>query len=126
MPAVPADIVLDQLRWRYATKKFDPSRKIAPDVWQKLEEALVLAPSSYGLQPWKFVVVNDPDVRAKLRPASWGQPQITDASHLVVFATKTDMSPGRRRSTRPAGGRGPRRPGRDVRRVQGDDGRVHQ
>jgi|SRR5947208_10097359 len=88
MKPVSNEIVERQLHWRYATKKFDPTRKIPPDDWRTLEQALVLAPSSYGLQPWRFVVVTDPAVRAKLREASWGQPQITDASHLVVFAVK--------------------------------------
>lgn len=93
MPAVPSETVLGQLNWRYATKKFDPAKKIAPDLWQALEQALVLSPSSYGLQPWKFVVVTDPAVRQKLRPAAWNQPQITDASHLVVFAVKKGVGP---------------------------------
>jgi nitroreductase len=87
----PAEL-LEGLRWRYATKKFDAARKIAPELWKSLEEALHLAPSSYGLQPWKFLVVTDPAVRAKLRPVSWNQPQITDASHLVVFCVRKDLS----------------------------------
>lgn len=88
MPALSADDVLAQLKWRYATKKFDPTKKIAPDLWAKLELAAVHAPSSYGLQPWKFVVVTDAAVRAQLLPVSWNQPQIVDASHLIVFAAK--------------------------------------
>jgi nitroreductase len=88
MPAVSPDEVLAQLKWRYATKKFDPAKKIAPDLWAKLELAAIHAPSSYGLQPWKFVVVTDPAVRAQLLPVSWNQPQIVDASHLIVFAAK--------------------------------------
>lgn len=79
------------LGWRYAVKKFDPARKIAADTWAKLEDALRLSPSSYGLQPWKFVVVTDPAVRQRLRPVAWDQPQITDASHLVVFCVKKGM-----------------------------------
>jgi nitroreductase len=86
MPA--PDDVLTQLRWRYATKAFDPARKIDPATWAALEQAVVLAPSSYGLQPWAFVVVTDPAVRKQLHPVSWTQPQILDASHLVVFAAK--------------------------------------
>lgn len=93
MHATSPDAVLAQLRWRYATKKFDPARKIAPDLWAKLEQAAVLAPSSYGLQPWKFVVVTDPEVRKKLHPVSWNQAQILDASHLVVFAAKNPPTP---------------------------------
>jgi nitroreductase len=88
MAAIAPDEVLAQLKWRYATKKFDPTKKIAPDLWAKLELAAIHAPSSYGLQPWKFVVVTDPAVRAQLLPVSWNQPQIVDASHLIVFAAK--------------------------------------
>lgn len=85
---VPPDTVLTQLKWRYATKKFDPTRKIAPELWAKLEQAAVYAPSSFGLQPWKFIVVTDPEMRKKLHPVSYNQAQILDASHLVVFAAK--------------------------------------
>jgi nitroreductase len=81
-----------QLHWRYATKQFDPQRQISPADWAALEEALVLTPSSFGLQPWKFVVVTDPALRAKLVPASWGQPQVAEASHLVVFARRMNFS----------------------------------
>lgn len=88
----PHDL-LAALSWRYATKKFDPARRIDGAVWAALEQALVLSASSFGLQPWRFVVVDDPAVRARLRPASWNQPQITDASHLVVFARKLEVSP---------------------------------
>ncbi len=89
--ATTPDSLTASLRWRNATKKFDPSRKIPADRWAALEEALVLSPSSYGLQPWKFFVVNDPALRAKLKPVSWEQPQITDADKLVVFAVKKDF-----------------------------------
>lgn len=92
MKTIHRDQLIEQLNWRYATKQFDPKRKISPEDWAALEEALVLSPSSFGLQPWKFFVVTDPAVREKLVPASWGQRQIVDASHLVVFATKTDLS----------------------------------
>jgi nitroreductase len=91
MKPVNNDTVVRQLHWRYATKKFDPARKIAPEDWQTLEQALIYAPSSYGLQPWKFFVVTDPAVRTKLRPVSYSQPQILDASHLVVFAVKKNL-----------------------------------
>lgn len=88
MSPVAPDTVLAQLNWRYATKKFDPAKKIAADVWAKLEQAAVLSPSSYGLQPWKFVVVSDPAVRKQLQAVAWNQPQVVDASHLVVFAAR--------------------------------------
>ncbi len=83
--------LVEQLRWRYATKKFDASKKISAEDWGILEQALILSPSSYGLQPWKFVVVTSPDVKKRLRPASWGQAQIEDGSHLVVFAARKTM-----------------------------------
>lgn len=92
MKTINSNQLLEQLNWRYATKQFDPSRKISATDWTTLEEALRLTPSSGGLQPWKFIVVTDPGVRAKLRPASYGQPQITDASHLVVFTAKNNFS----------------------------------
>jgi nitroreductase len=83
--------ILDQLHWRYATKQFDSARKISPEDWATLETALVLSPSSYGLQPWKFIIVSAPAIRSKLKASSWGQSQITDASHLVVFTVKTNL-----------------------------------
>lgn len=83
--------LLAALRWRYATKQFDASRKISPEVWDAFEESLVLTPSSFGLQPWKFLVVADPSVRAQLMAESWGQSQVTDASHFVVLAARTDL-----------------------------------
>ncbi|MBF2064815.1 MAG: NAD(P)H-dependent oxidoreductase [Calothrix sp. C42_A2020_038] len=83
--------VLQQLKWRYATKKFDANKKIPDDVWKVLEQSLVLAPSSFGLQPWKFFVVQNPEIRHQLLPHSWGQTQVVDASHLVVFAIKKDV-----------------------------------
>jgi nitroreductase len=93
MPAVDPETVLGQLAWRYATKRFDPSRTIDPGLWAKLEQAVILSPSSYGLQPWKFVVVTDPGVRRRLHAVSWNQAQVLDASHLVVFAAKNPPTP---------------------------------
>lgn len=84
--------LLDALQWRYATKVFDPSRKIAPEVWEALEQTLILTPSSFGLQPYRFIVVTDPVLKAKLKPASWGQGQVSDCSHLVVFTAKREMT----------------------------------
>lgn len=86
MPPSTPDTVLQQLQWRYATKRFDPTRPIDDATWAALEQALVLTPSSFGLQPWKFLVVDDPELRRQLRAASWNQPQVTDAHRLVVFA----------------------------------------
>ena len=85
MHTISPEALLQRLQWRYATKRFDPARAIPPDAWAALEQALVLSPSSFGLQPWKFVVVDDPALRQQLRAQSWNQSQITDASKLVVF-----------------------------------------
>lgn len=87
----PNDL-LQQLSWRYATKRFNPTRKIPADLWRALEQALVLSPSSFGLQPWKFIVAADPSLRERLRPASWNQAQIVEASQLVVFAHRKDLN----------------------------------
>jgi nitroreductase len=84
--------MLEKLKWRYATKAYDRTKKISDADWNVLEDALQLAPSSYGLQPYKFIVVNDPAVREKLKAAAYGQTQLTDASHLVVFAYKKTLS----------------------------------
>jgi len=84
--------LLHALRWRYATKQFDASKKIPANVWDALEESLVLTPSSFGLQPWKFLIIENPEVRMKLLPESWKQPQVTDASHYVVLTARTDLT----------------------------------
>ena len=84
--------LMEALQWRYATKAFDPNRKIPAATWNALQEALVLSASSFGIQPYKFIVVNDPATRAKLMPHAWGQRQVVDASHFVVFAGRTAMT----------------------------------
>ena len=89
---VSNETLLQQLRWRYAVKEFDPSRKIPADDWRTLEQALVLTPSSFGLQPWKFVVITDQATKEKLVPASWNQRQVVDASHAVVFAVRQPLT----------------------------------
>jgi len=81
--------LLQALEWRYATKIFDPAKKIPADTWQALEKALILTPTSYGLQPYQFLVITDPATRAALLPHSWGQKQVVDCSHFVVFTAKT-------------------------------------
>jgi nitroreductase len=86
------DVLLQALNWRYATKVFDPARSIPSATWTALEQSLVLTASSYGLQPWKFLVITDPAIRAELRPHSWNQAQITDSSHLVVFLNKRQIT----------------------------------
>lgn len=84
--------ITDALSWRYATKKFNPTKKISDADLDELLEVLRLSPSSYGLQPWTFIIVNDPDTRTKLRAHSWDQSQITDASHMIVLCAKTSLT----------------------------------
>ena len=82
---------LESLEWRYATKKFDPTRSISGEDLQTLLRAIQLSASSYGLQPYKIFVIRDKNLREQLRPACWNQPQITEASHVLVFANKADF-----------------------------------
>ena len=82
------DEYLNNLMWRYATKKFDPQRKLTSAETDMLEETLRLAPNSFGFQLWKFYRIDDPAVRAAVREAGYGQPQITDASHIYALASK--------------------------------------
>lgn len=91
MRAIDSKQLLENLQWRYATKKFDPTKKIPAETWQALEQAMILAPSSFGVQPWRFYEVSDKSMRAKLRAASWNQAQIEDASHMVVFASRVGL-----------------------------------
>ena len=82
---------LAAMRQRYSVKSFDPSRTVDAITWDALEQSLVLTPSSYGLQPWKFLVIQDLPLRQRLKPHSWNQSQITDCSHLVVFLRRTTI-----------------------------------
>lgn len=89
-PISPSKL-LEQLNWRYAVKRFDPARKIDSDTWDALERSLVLSPSSFGLQPWKFFVITDAATKAKLPEISWNQQQPLDCSHMVVLAALKSM-----------------------------------
>lgn len=86
------EILLQQLKWRYAVKKFDSTRKVSDADWHALEQALILTPTSYGLQPIKFIVVTDQATKEALVPHAFNQAQVRDCSHLVVIAGKTDVS----------------------------------
>lgn len=86
------DLILNQLNWRYAVKKFDSSKKINEENWNLIEDCLTLSASSFGLQPWKFLVVENKSTRAELRKFSWNQPQVEDASHYVVFCARKDIN----------------------------------
>lgn len=80
--------LIPALKWRYATKQFDPTKKVPETEFNELTEALRLSASSFGLQPWKFFVIKNPAIRAKIREHAWGQSQVTDASHLIVLAAR--------------------------------------
>jgi len=82
---------LENQNWRYATKKFDASKKISTADLNTLKEAIRLSASSYGLQPYKVLIVENPELRAKLVGASYGQTQVADASHLLVFANELNF-----------------------------------
>jgi nitroreductase len=84
--------LLDNLNWRYATKKFDATKKISSEDLNTLKEAVRLSASSYGLQPYKVVIVENPEIREQLKAAAYGQTQITDASQLFIFAN--DLNAG--------------------------------
>jgi len=81
----------ENAKWRYATKKFDTTKKVSAEDLATLKEAIRLSASSFGLQLYKVIIVENPELRAKLQPASWGQSQIVDASHLIVFANQTTV-----------------------------------
>jgi nitroreductase len=78
---------LEHLNWRYATKKYDTTKKLSAEQLHLITEALRLAPSSFGLQPWKFIHVTSPELRVQLSAAAWGQPQVTEASDLFVLCS---------------------------------------
>lgn len=83
--------VIEALNWRYATNGFDTNKKLSAEEVEYITEAMRLSPSSYGLQPWKFILVTNPEVRAKLQEVGFNQPKISEASHLVVFAIEKNI-----------------------------------
>lgn len=83
--------IIDDLNWRYATKAFDPEKKVSKEDLETLLEALRLTPSSFGLQPWAFVVVETQEILEQLLPVSWNQQQVTQASHTFVLCRKESM-----------------------------------
>ena len=82
---------LHNLNWRYATKMFDNTKKVNEHDLNELLEALRLTPSSFGLEPWKFIVVEDEELKEKLKAQAWGQAQVTDCSHLIILCARTDV-----------------------------------
>jgi nitroreductase/dihydropteridine reductase len=83
--------LIDKLQRRYATKKFDPAKKLSPEQLDDLLSAVQLSPSSFGLQSYKILVVEDAAIRQQLREAAHGQAQLTDASQVIVFASETNI-----------------------------------
>jgi nitroreductase len=83
--------VIEALKWRYATKQYDTKKKLSTVQLATLKEALRLAPSSFGLQPWHFIVVESAEMREQLKTAGYGQAQITDASHFIVLASEKNV-----------------------------------
>lgn len=84
--------MIESLKWRYATKKFDKNKQVTAENIQLLKEAVRLTASSYGLQPYKVLEIKSPEIREKLKAVSFGQPQITDASTLFVFCANDDLT----------------------------------
>ncbi len=83
---------LSQLNWRYATKKFDITKKVSRENLEKILEAIRLAPSSYGMQPYHFFIVTNPEKRQAIQEAAYGQEQITTCSHLIVMCARNDLT----------------------------------
>ena len=77
--------IIEKLKWRYATKKFDASKKLSEEKLNILKEAFNLTATSYGLQPLKMLVISNPEIQEQLIPFSMDQPQVRDASHVLVF-----------------------------------------
>jgi nitroreductase len=84
--------ILKALEWRYAVKTFDPSKKVDDADVRAILESARLSPSSFGIEPWKFIVVTDSETRSRLRAVSWDQTKVTDASHLIIVARRTDVA----------------------------------
>ena len=85
-PTPSSDALIERMNWRYAAKKMDPAQPVPEDKVARIVEAARLAPTSSGLQPFELIVVTNPEVRARIREIAWNQAQITDGSHLLVFA----------------------------------------
>jgi len=87
--------IIDALHFRHACKKFDPDKTIAPKDLDTILAAARLSPSSFGMEAWKFLVLQSADIRKKLRPACWDQAQVTDSSHVVVILARPELvTPG--------------------------------
>ncbi|WP_396179168.1 NAD(P)H-dependent oxidoreductase [Flavobacterium sp.] len=83
--------IIENLNWRYATKKFDASKKIAASDLEILKEAVRLSASSYGLQPYQVILVENENLREQIKTVAWNQTQITEASDVLIFANITNV-----------------------------------
>lgn len=89
---VQPNTIIEALNWRYAVQVFDQTKPLEKDVLYAILESARLAPSAIGFEPWKFIVVENPEIRARIQQAGFGQPKITDAPYLVVIAYRTDLN----------------------------------
>ena len=87
--------LIQRLEWRYATKKMNPAKPVPQDKVERILEAVRLAPTSSGLQPFEVIVITNNELREKIKPIAWGQAQVADCSHLLVFAAWDDYTPER-------------------------------
>jgi nitroreductase len=87
--------LIEKLSWRYATKKFDPARTVPTEKIDRIIEAVRLTATSSGLQPFELLLVTNPEIREKIRAVAWNQAQVTECSHLLVFAAWDDITPER-------------------------------
>lgn len=84
--------VLKALQFRHACKAFDTDKNIPADTLQDILECARLSPSSFGMEPWKFLVISNTELRQKIRSACWNQPQITESSHIIIILEKKDVT----------------------------------
>lgn len=88
---IKKEAVLKSLNWRYATQVYDQKKKLSEEDLKFILEAGRLSPSSFGFEPWKFLVIKNKDLRKKMRENGYDQPKFTESSHLVVIAKRTDV-----------------------------------
>jgi nitroreductase len=84
--------IIDDLNWRYAVKQYDPTRKLSNEQFATIKESLRLTPTSYGLQPLKFLVIETPELREQIRTIAYSQNQVVDASHLLILCTRKEIN----------------------------------
>jgi nitroreductase / dihydropteridine reductase len=87
--------LIQQLQWRYATKKMNPQKNVPQDKVERILEAVRLTPTSSGLQPFEIILITNPELREKIQAIAWNQSQITEGSHLLVFAAWDNYTPER-------------------------------